>query len=131
MKNTVPLSLHVPAPACRPGDKTDFGRLQDLAKPGEAPRPPVDAPAKDTHPLAFSLIRVLDDKVRGRHRPVGPEARSRDAAARPAGDDPDPHVFDDRMYRAQRQGKTSFYMKCTSARRRSPAPRPWCCTSNT
>ena len=22
-------------------------------------------------------------------------------------------VFDDRMYRAQRQGKTSFYMKCT------------------
>ena len=22
-------------------------------------------------------------------------------------------IFDDRMYRAQRQGKTSFYMKCT------------------
>jgi 2-oxoisovalerate dehydrogenase E1 component alpha subunit len=22
-------------------------------------------------------------------------------------------AFDDRMYRAQRQGKTSFYMKCT------------------
>jgi 2-oxoisovalerate dehydrogenase E1 component alpha subunit len=22
-------------------------------------------------------------------------------------------TFDDRMYRAQRQGKTSFYMKCT------------------
>jgi 2-oxoisovalerate dehydrogenase E1 component alpha subunit len=22
-------------------------------------------------------------------------------------------IFDDRMYRSQRQGKTSFYMKCT------------------
>jgi 2-oxoisovalerate dehydrogenase E1 component alpha subunit len=110
MKNTVPLSLHVPAPACRPGDKTDFGRLQDLAKPGEAPRPPVDAPAKDTHPLAFSLIRVLDDKgsAIGPWDPkLDPETLKRGLQAMIL-----TRTFDDRMYRAQRQGKTSFYMKC-------------------
>ena len=111
MKNTVPLSLHVPAPACRPGDKTDFGKLQDLAAPGEAPRPAVDAPAKDTHPLAFSLIRVLDDKGKavGPWDPkVDPETLKRGLKAMIL-----TRTFDERMYRAQRQGKTSFYMKCT------------------
>ncbi len=110
MKNTVPLSLHVPAPKCRPGDKTDFGRLQDLAAPGEAPRPAVDAPVRDTHPLAFSLIRVLDDKglAVGPWDPkLDPETLKRGLKAMIL-----TRVFDDRMYRAQRQGKTSFYMKC-------------------
>ena len=42
-------------------------------------------------------------------------------------------VFDDRMYRAQRQGKTSFYMKCTGEEAIAVAPpRRWTrrtCTS--
>jgi 2-oxoisovalerate dehydrogenase E1 component alpha subunit len=110
MKNTVPLSLHVPAPACRPGDKTDFARLQDLAAAGEAFRPPVDAPAKETHPLAFSLIRVLDDKGAA----VGPWDPKLDVETLKRGLKSMilTRTFDDRMYRAQRQGKTSFYMRC-------------------
>jgi 2-oxoisovalerate dehydrogenase E1 component alpha subunit len=40
-------------------------------------------------------------------------------------------AFDDRMYRGQRQGKTSFYMKCTgeeatSRRRHALSTMTWC-----
>jgi 2-oxoisovalerate dehydrogenase E1 component alpha subunit len=110
MKNAVSLSLHIPAPKCRPGDAPDFSDLQ-LVAAGVAPRPEVDCPAAETHPLANSLIRVLD----GEGRAIGPwnprldvETLKRGLKAMIL-----TRVFDDRMYRAQRQGKTSFYMKCT------------------
>ncbi len=111
MKNTVPLSLHVPAPVCRPGDKTDFSRFGPLPKAGDAPRPETDAPAKETHPLAFNLIRVLDDAGKA----VGPWNPKLDVETLRRGLKAMilTRVFDERMYRAQRQGKTSFYMKCT------------------
>jgi 2-oxoisovalerate dehydrogenase E1 component alpha subunit len=110
MKNTVSLSLHVPAPKCRPGDAPDFSgiRLEDA---GVAPRPDVAVAAHETHPLAFSLIRVLDDEGRavGPWDPrLDPETLKRGLRAMIL-----TRVFDERMYRAQRQGKTSFYMKCT------------------
>jgi 2-oxoisovalerate dehydrogenase E1 component alpha subunit len=110
MKNAVSLSLHIPAPKCRPGDAPDFSELK-LVEAGVAPRPEVDCPADETHPLANSLIRVLDSEGRA----VGPwnprldvETLKRGLKAMIL-----TRVFDDRMYRAQRQGKTSFYMKCT------------------
>jgi 2-oxoisovalerate dehydrogenase E1 component alpha subunit len=110
MKNTVPLSLHVPAPVSRPGDQADFSRFV-LAKAGEAPRPDISAPAKETHPLAFSLIRVLDDAGVA-HGPWNPRLDT-DTLKRGLKAMVLTRVFDERMYRAQRQGKTSFYMKCT------------------
>jgi 2-oxoisovalerate dehydrogenase E1 component alpha subunit len=110
MKNTVPLSLHVPAPTCRPGDKPDFSRFS-LAGAGEAPRPAADVAAKATHPLAFSLIRVLDDQGRAKGD-WNPRLKAEDLV-RGLKAMILTRVFDDRMYRAQRQGKTSFYMKCT------------------
>jgi 2-oxoisovalerate dehydrogenase E1 component alpha subunit len=110
MKNTVSLSLHVPAPQCRPGDKPDFAAAT-LADAGAAPRPDTAVPAKETHGLAYSLVRVLDDQGRavGPWDPkLDPETLRRGLKAMIL-----TRAFDERMYRAQRQGKTSFYMKCT------------------
>jgi len=109
-RNRPALALHVPEPAYRPGDTPDFSSVTVPAA-GTAPRPDVAAPAAETHPLCNHLVRVLDDNGRA----VGPWDPKLD---------PDTlramlahmmtvRTFDDRMYRAQRQGKTSFYMKCT------------------
>lgn len=109
MKNKTPLSLHVPAPKCRPGDAPAFDAA--LPKAGEAPRPDVSVEAKDTHDLAWTLIRVLDDEGRA----VGPWDPKLDVETLKRGLKAMilTRAFDERMYRAQRQGKTSFYMKCT------------------
>ena len=44
---------------------------------------------------------------------MGPEARSPTRLRKMLRDMVTVRIFDDRMYRSQRQGKTSFYMKCT------------------
>ena len=46
-----PLSLHVPEPAVRPGDKPDFHYLP-IPRAGAVRRPPVDVPAHEIHDLA-------------------------------------------------------------------------------
>jgi len=105
-----PLSLHIPEPRRRPGEKPDFGFLR-ISAPGQARRPPVDAPAAEIRDLADSLIRVLDEDGRA----VGPWD---------PGLEPDrlrlglrfmmlTRAYDERMLRSQRQGKTSFYIKST------------------
>ena len=60
---------------------------------------------------AYSLIRVLDDNGNA----VGPWNPKLDAETLRRGLRTMmlTRAFDDRMFRAQRQGKTSFYMKCT------------------
>src|SRR6478672_11257469 len=108
--NRPKLALHVPEPPFRPGDKPDFSSV-NVPPAGAAPRPDVAAPAAETHPLTTSLIRVLDDD----HRAVGPWDPRLDAETlrRMLRTMALTRAFDDRMYRGQRQGKTSFYMKCT------------------
>ena len=109
-RNLRPLSLHVPEPRYRPGDAADFSDLP-IAPAGSVPRPPIDAAPADIRDLCYTLIRVLDDEDRaaGPWDPkLAPERllkMLRQMALTRA--------YDDRMYRAQRQGKTSFYMKCT------------------
>ena len=108
--NLPPLRLHIPEPKFRPGDEADFSdvvvpEIDEIARPDEG-----SAPAAIQN-LAFGLIRVLDNNgnATGSWNP---------------GLEPDQlrlmlrnmmltRAFDDRMFRAQRQGKTSFYMKCT------------------
>ncbi len=102
--------LHVPRPPARPGEKPDFSYVA-ISPAGSAQRPDPNAALTETEFLSRDMVRVLDDK----HRAVGPW---------------DPHlapadlelglrhmmltrVFDDRMHRAQRQGKITFYMKST------------------
>jgi 2-oxoisovalerate dehydrogenase E1 component alpha subunit len=108
--NRPQLALHVPEPPFRPGDDPDFSALQ-IPAAGEAPRPELTAAPADTHPLTTHLVRVLDDE----HRATGrwdPKVAA-DTLRKMLRDMVTVRVFDDRMYRAQRQGKTSFYMKCT------------------
>ena len=102
--------LHVPRPPARPGEKPDFSYV-GLSPAGAAARPDPNAPLNDIEFLSRDLVRVLDDN----HRAVGPW---------------DPHLaatdlelglrhmmltraYDDRMHRAQRQGRITFYMKST------------------
>ena len=106
--NLPPLSLHVPEPRFRPGDAVDFSGF-DVPPAGAQPRPDTAAPASSFHDLAYTLVRVLDEEGRA----VGPwnprldadtlRAMLRNMAL--------VRAFDERMFRAQRQGKTSFYMK--------------------
>nr|WP_137678593.1 3-methyl-2-oxobutanoate dehydrogenase (2-methylpropanoyl-transferring) subunit alpha [Parerythrobacter lutipelagi] len=108
--NKPKLALHIPEPKYRPGDVADFSHL-NVPPAGEQPRPDEAADPKSFAPLAYDLIRVLGDDDQA-HGPWDPKL------------DPDTlrtmlynmalvRAFDERMFRGQRQGKTSFYMKCT------------------
>lgn len=106
--NLKPLSLHVPEPRFRPGDAVDFAEVEVPAA-GSARRPDTAEPARGFTDLAYTLVRVLDEDGRavGPWNPqLAPETLRRMlrhmALVR---------AFDERMFRAQRQGKTSFYMK--------------------
>ena len=76
---------------------------------GSAPRPDIAVAPAETHPLCFTLVRVLDDDGKA----VGPwdPRLDPDKLRRMLRDMVLVRVFDERMFRAQRQGKTSFYMK--------------------
>ena len=108
MRNKGKLSLRVPQPKHRPGDQPDFTGVI-VPEVGDVARPPVDAKAGDITKLAYSLIRVLD----GEGRAAGPWDPKLDAETLRRGLKAMmlTRAYDDRMYRAQRQGKTSFYMK--------------------
>lgn len=109
-KNATPLSLRVPEPSGRPGDAPDFSHLK-LDAAGAVERPEVSAEPAAMRDLAFRLIRVLDDdgQAVGPWNPrLEPETLRRGLKAMIL-----TRAFDDRMHRAHRQGKTSFYMKCT------------------
>jgi 2-oxoisovalerate dehydrogenase E1 component alpha subunit len=110
MKNRKPLSLRVPEPKHRPGDKPDFSGLK-IPDAGAVPRPDIAVAPHDTAAIAYSLIRVLDKSGQA----VGPWNPKLDAETLKRGLRAMllTRAFDDRMFRAQRQGKTSFYMKCT------------------
>jgi 2-oxoisovalerate dehydrogenase E1 component alpha subunit len=109
-RNRPALSLHVPEPDARPGDEPDFSRIE-IPAAGSVPRPDVAAAPSETHPLCFTLVRVLDDDANA----VGPWDPRLDPETlrRMLRDMMMVRALDDRMYRAQRQGKTSFYMKST------------------
>ena len=108
--NLKPLSLHVPEPRFRPGDAVDFVDV-DVPPAGSAPRPDTAAEPKSFADLAYTLVRVLDED----NRAVGPwdPKLSPDQLRRMLRGMALTRAFDERMFRAQRQGKTSFYMKST------------------
>ncbi len=108
--NLPPLSLHVPEPPFRPGDPVDYSYLK-ISEAGAQPRPDEACPAAETAPLCTDLIRVLDEE----HKAVGPWDPKLDPETlrRILRTMALTRAFDDRMSRGQRQGKTSFYLKCT------------------
>jgi len=103
------LQLHIPAhPA--PDETPDFREVPRFPA-GTVERPDIATPAQATHPLAYQLIRVLDDDS----TPVGAWDPKLDAETMRRGLRAMmlTRAYDDRMFRQQRQGKISFYMKCT------------------
>lgn len=108
--NLEPLRLHIPEPKFRPGDEADFSdiaipEVDAITRPDEASVP------ADVRALAYGLVRVLDDdhQAKGSWNP-GLDAEQLRLMLRNM---MLTRAFDDRMFRAQRQGKTSFYMKST------------------
>ena len=104
------LALHVPEPTARPGEAHDFSELR-ISAAGAMPRPAVDTPESALREFPYGLIRVLDDAG----QPVGEWNPQLDADTLRRGlrSMALTRAFDDRMLNAQRQGKTSFYIKCT------------------
>jgi 2-oxoisovalerate dehydrogenase E1 component alpha subunit len=110
MKNAVSLSLHVPEPPARPGEQPDFSCVRPPPA-GLQSRPDIRCSAEDTRDLAHGLIRVLNEAGEA----VGPWDPRLDAEVLKRGLRAMMTVraFDERMHRQQRQGKTSFYVKCS------------------
>ena len=112
LKNSRALSLRIPEPRFRPGEKADFSSLSlQIPDAGETPRPEVDAAPKDMRELAYGMVRVLT--LNG--EAVGPWKPAIDAETLKRGLRMMmlTRAYDDRMFRAQRQGKVSFYIKST------------------
>ena len=105
-----PLRFQVPEPSARPGDEPDFSYLA-VPPAGTVRRPDVAVDPYEIRDLADSMIRVLD----GDGHAVGPWTPDIDAEALRRGLRAMvmTRVYDDRMLQSQRQGKTSFYMRCT------------------
>nr|MBV6628789.1 3-methyl-2-oxobutanoate dehydrogenase (2-methylpropanoyl-transferring) subunit alpha [Oceanococcus sp. HetDA_MAG_MS8] len=104
------LRLHIPEPKARPGESPDFSHI-DIPSAGSLPRPAVDTPDEEMTEFAYGLIRVLDDngEAVGAWDPQLPDTvllQGLRAMLKT-------RLFDEAMLRCQRQGKTSFYMKCT------------------
>lgn len=117
--NLPPLSLHVPEPKFRPGDVVDYSHLA-IPAAGAQPRPDERCAPAETHPLCLDMVRVLDED----HRATGPWDPKLDGETlrRMLRTMALTRAFDDRMYRSQRQGKTSFYVKSTGEEATSVAP---------
>jgi 2-oxoisovalerate dehydrogenase E1 component alpha subunit len=102
------LRLHIPEPGARPGEPADFSHI-DIPAAGSVRRPDIDLPESGMRDMPFELIRVLDDdgKAIGEWCPDVPATTLRSGLRAMLLT----RMFDDRMFRLQRQGKTSFYMK--------------------
>src|SRR5690606_101224 len=102
------LSLYVPEPEVRPGNKPDFSHVT-IPKAGSVRRPEIDADPESIRDMAFSIIRVLNREGEA----VGPWAGLLSDGQLIEGLR---HMMmlralDARMIIAQRQGKTSFYIQ--------------------
>jgi 2-oxoisovalerate dehydrogenase E1 component alpha subunit len=110
MKNRAILELHIPEPNARPGDDSTVGALR-FPEPGGTRRPDTLAAEAEMRDLPFGLIRVLAGagKAVGPWAPqISPELLRQGLRVMML-----TRAFDERLFRAHRQGKTSFYMKST------------------
>src|SRR4051794_17640204 len=104
------LRLHIPPHGPAPGEQPDFSYVPQFPA-GAVERPDIAVPAEETHPLAYKLIRVLGRNATavGDWDPhLSPETLRGGLRAMML-----TRAYDDRMFRQQRQGKITFYMKCT------------------
>lgn len=110
MTNRPPLEFHVPEPEARPGQTVSFAHFE-IAEAGLVRRPDALENASNMRDLPFDLVRVLDDEgqaVGPWDQKLSPSLLRKGLRAMLM-----TRAFDDRLFRAHRQGKTSFYMKST------------------
>jgi 2-oxoisovalerate dehydrogenase E1 component alpha subunit len=110
MSNDQALSLHVPVPPSRPGDAPDFSKLA-VPEAGALRRPDVLTPEPEMRDTPYGMVRVLDDLglAVGPWDPrLAPEVLRHGLRAMLL-----TRLFDEHMFGAHREGKTSFYMKST------------------
>lgn len=105
--NEQPLSLYIPQPTARPGDVPTFDHLS-FAVGAAAERPATDTPEPALRDYPYGLVRVLgepdtawDPGLDGETMRAGLRAMLQT------------RLFEERLFRAHRQGKTSFFMKST------------------
>ncbi len=108
MSNRAKLSLYVPEPNARPGQQPSFEHF-NIPPAGAVRRPDISALEHEMRDLPFALIRVLDEQ----HSAVGPwnPKLPHDRLIAGLRAMMLTRAFDARLFRAHRQGKTSFYMK--------------------
>jgi len=102
------LSLNIPVPPARPGETPNFGRLH-LSRSSIAKLPEIGVDPRETHELAYGLIQALD-RSGAAMQPWAPVV-SADLMRTGLRAMMLTRIYDDHMFRAQRQGKTSFYVK--------------------
>jgi 2-oxoisovalerate dehydrogenase E1 component alpha subunit len=110
MSTPTKLHLHIPTPPTRPGDAATFDHIV-IPPAGLVRRPPTDTVEAELRDLPYDLIRVLDDagNAVGPWNPqLTPDHLRKGLHAMLL-----TRVFDDRLFKSHRQGKTSFYMKST------------------
>ncbi len=110
MIEAVPLRFRIPEPPARPGERADFSYV-DVPAAGSVRSPDIATHPSEIRDLAYSMIRVLDDEgaAVGPWNPdLGPDTLYQGLRAMVM-----TRAYDDRMMMAQRQSKTSFYMRCT------------------
>ncbi|GMU44261.1 MAG: 3-methyl-2-oxobutanoate dehydrogenase (2-methylpropanoyl-transferring) subunit alpha [Xanthomonadales bacterium] len=110
MTTKTPLKLHVPQPKARPGESPDFSSIV-VPPAGSLRKPALDEPHHAIREHALGMIRVLDEQgdAIGEWDPK----LSSEQLIRGLRHMLTTRIYDERMMKVQRQGKTSFYMKCT------------------
>ncbi|EED36498.1 2-oxoisovalerate dehydrogenase subunit alpha [Luminiphilus syltensis NOR5-1B] len=111
MKTSSPSRLFVPVASSRPGEVPDFSQLHIPEAKASPAKPEGVITAEETYDLALGLVRVLDDGgcAAGDWLPDLSVERLIEGLRHMM------HVraYDERMFRMQRQGQLSFYVKCT------------------
>jgi len=102
--------LYIPAPRARPGQAPDFSDMV-IPSAGAVRRPPADSAESELRHLPYTLIRVLDDDgcAKGEWAPESDVDMLRQGLRAMM----KTRIIDDRMFRAHRQAKTTFYAKST------------------
>jgi len=102
--------LTIPEPPFRPGDTADFSYMH-FPSPLESQKPDYMADPAEMRDMAFGMVRVLDDEqyACGAWNPNLTDEKLVEALEIMLRT----RTYDDRMFRMQRQGKLSFYLKCT------------------
>ena len=103
-------TLYIPEPDSRPADTPNFSHIK-IPDVGASNKPDVLAPVQETFDLALGLIRVLDKN--GHASGAWNPQLSVDIMQRGLKNMLLTRTYDERMFNLQRQGKMSFYMKCT------------------